>query len=148
MPGKVNPVIPEAVAMVCAQVMGNHTTITVAGQSGNFQLNTMLPVIASNLLESIAILSAAATHLADRALDGLTVNLGAIQAPLERNPILVTALNREIGYDRAAAIAKKAYRESRPILDVAIEETDLDEALLRSLLDPASQVGITMPPEE
>ncbi len=135
MPGKVNPVIPEAVAMVCAQVMGNDVCIAVAGQSGNFQLNVMLPLIAHSLLQSISILSSSATLLADKAIAGFTVNEERLAEALDRNPILVTALNAVIGYERGAAIAKKAYAEGRPIIDVAKEETDLDENELRRLLD-------------
>ncbi len=136
MPGKVNPVIPEAVAMVCAQVMGNHTTITVAGQSGNFQLNVMLPIIAHNILESLRLLSTASVSLADKAIAGFKVREDRIAQALDRNPILVTALNPIIGYEKAAAIAKRAYKEKRPILDVAIEMTDLGAEQLRKLLDP------------
>ncbi len=136
MPGKVNPVIPEAVAMVCAQVIGNDTTITVAGQSGNFQLNVMLPVIAHNLLQSIELLSNASRQLSDKAIAGFTVNEDNIQQALDKNPILVTALNRVIGYEKGADIAKKAYQQKRPILEVALEDTDLDEKTLRELLDP------------
>ena len=137
MPGKINPVIPEAVAMVCAQVIGNDATITIAGQSGNFQLNVMLPVIAYNLLQSIELLSNATRQLADKAIDGFEVNLGKIQIALDRNPILVTALNRVIGYEKGAAIAKKAYANGRPILEVALEMTELNEEELKRLLDPA-----------
>jgi fumarate hydratase, class II len=136
MPGKVNPVIPEAVAMVCAQVMGNHTTITIAGQSGNFQLNVMLPVIAHNILESLRLLSSASISLADKAIAGFTVREDRIAQALDRNPILVTALNPIIGYEKAASIAKRAYKEKRPVLDVAIEMTDLGAEQLRKLLDP------------
>jgi fumarate hydratase class II len=138
MPGKVNPVIPEAVTMVCAQVFGNDATITVAGQAGNFQLNVMLPVIAYNLLQSIAILANAGRALADKAIAGFRVNQEQMRAALDRNPILVTALNRLIGYDRAAAIAKRAYAERRSILQVAKEMTNLGEAELKRLLDAAS----------
>ncbi|MFC4728538.1 class II fumarate hydratase [Coralloluteibacterium thermophilus] len=137
MPGKVNPVIPEATAMVCAQVMGNHTTITVAGASGNFQLNVMLPVIALNLLQSIEILGNAARQLADAAIAGFTVREDNIRGALERNPILVTALNPVIGYEKGAATAKQAYKEGRPILEVAMETTGMSEDALRPLLDPA-----------
>ena len=137
MPGKVNPVIPEAVAMVCAQVMGNHTTITIAGQSGSFQLNVMLPVIAYNLLQSIEILANAARLLADRAIAGFTVNQQRMGEALDRNPILVTALNAVIGYEKGAQIAKQAYAQGRPVLEVALEQTDLGEDELRRLLDPA-----------
>ena len=136
MPGKVNPVIPEAVAMVCAQVMGNHTTITIAGQSGNFQLNVMLPIIAHNILESLRLLSAASTSLADKAIACFTVREDRIVQALGLNPILVTALNPIIGYEKAAAIAKQAYKEKRPVLEVAIEMTDLGADQLRKLLDP------------
>lgn len=136
MPGKVNPVIPEAVAMVCAQVMGNHTTITIAGQSGNFQLNVMLPIIAHNILESLRLLSSASISLADKAIAGFTVRNDRIAQALDRNPILMTALNPIIGYEKAAAIAKRAYKEKRPVLDVAIEMTDLGAVQLRKLLDP------------
>jgi len=138
MPGKVNPVIPEATAMVCAQVIGNHVTITVAGQSGNFQLNVMLPVIALNLLQSIEILANVSRQLADKAIAGFTVRTDHIAEALNRNPILVTALNPVIGYEKGAATAKKAYKEGRPILDVAKETTGLSEKELRKLLDPTA----------
>jgi len=137
MPGKVNPVIPEAAAMVAAQVIGNDATITIAGQSGNFQLNVMLPVIAYNLLESIGLLANAARALADRAIKGFTVNRARIEEALERNPILVTALNPVIGYEKGAAIAKKAYAEGRPIREIAASMTDLKREQLDQLLDPA-----------
>lgn len=145
MPGKVNPVIPEAMAMACAQVMGNDTTITVAGQSGNFQLNVMLPVISYNLLQSIELLTNASRQLADKAIAGFTVNTTHIKAALDRNPILVTALNRVIGYEKGAAIAKKAYAERRSVIDVAAEMTDLSEAELEKLLNPEklTQGGIS-----
>lgn len=136
MPGKVNPVVPEAVTMVCAQVIGNDTTITIAGQSGNFQLNVMLPVIAYNLLQSIEILSHASILLADKAITGFTVNEAHIQEQLAKNPILVTALNTVIGYELGAKIAKEAYKTKRPLLDVAKEMTDLSEAELKKILDP------------
>ncbi|MDH3275000.1 MAG: class II fumarate hydratase [Gammaproteobacteria bacterium] len=138
MPGKVNPVIPEAVAMVCAQVIGNDATITIAGQSGNFQLNVMLPVATFNLLQSIELLANASTCLADKAIAGFTVNLDKINDGLHRNPILVTALNLVIGYELGAAIAKKSYAEGRPVKDVAKEMTDLTDEELDRLLDPAA----------
>jgi fumarate hydratase, class II len=137
MPGKVNPVIPEAAAMAAAEVIGNDVAITVAGQSGNFQLNVMLPLIAYNLLESIRLLANVLRLLADRAIAGFTVNRGHIAEALERNPILVTALNPVIGYEKGAAIAKKAYAEGRPIREVAGEMTDLPREELARLLDPA-----------
>jgi fumarate hydratase class II len=137
MPGKINPVIPEAVAMVAAQVIGNDLTITIAGQSGNFQLNVMLPVVAYNLLQSIDISGNAALQLADRAIAGFTVNADSLNHALERNPILVTAMNSVIGYDKGAAIAKKAYAEGRPVREVAKEMTDLTDKELDRLLNPA-----------
>ncbi|SFB90699.1 fumarase, class II [Marinospirillum celere] len=136
MPGKVNPVIPEAVAMVAAQVMGKDTTITIAGQSGNFELNVMLPLVASNLLDSLQLLTSASYLLADKAITSFSVREERIQEALNRNPILVTALNPIIGYARAAEIAKKAYQEGRPILDVAEEQTDISREELERLLDP------------
>jgi len=138
MPGKVNPVVAESVTMIAAQVIGNDSTITLAGQSGNFELNVMLPVIAYNLLQSLELLAIGSRNLADNAIAGFSVNRDRIQEALARNPILVTALNPIIGYERGAAIAKKAYREGRPILDVAAEMTDLGLEELRRLLDPKS----------
>ena len=137
MPGKVNPVIPEAVAMLSAQVMGNDATIAIAGQAGNFQLNVMLPVVAYNLLQSIEILANGSLALADDAIAGFTVNHANLQDALSRNPILVTAMNAVIGYDKGAAIAKKAYAEGRSVHDVAKQETDLSDDELDRLLDPA-----------
>lgn len=136
MPGKVNPVIPEAVCMVCAQVIGNDATITIGGQAGNFQLNVMLPVIAHNLLQSIAILASSSRLLADSAISGFSVNTDTINRVLERNPILVTALNPVIGYEAGAATAKQAYKQGRPICDVARETTGLSDAELERLLNP------------
>ncbi len=136
MPGKVNPVIPEALCMVCAQVVGHHTAVTMAGASGNFQLNVMLPLIANNLLDSIGLLSNTMSLLADKAIAGLEVRRDRVAEALERNPILVTALNPVIGYEQAAAIAKRAYAENRPVLEVALEMSGLPEKQLRHLLDP------------
>ncbi|HZW18846.1 MAG TPA: class II fumarate hydratase [Luteimonas sp.] len=136
MPGKVNPVVPEATVMVCAQVMGHHTAITVAGQTGNFQLNVTLPLIASNLLDSIGLLANVSRLLADATIAGMKVRRDNVAAALDRNPILVTALNPIIGYEKAAAIAKRAYKEGRPVLDVALEDSGLPAAELRRLLDP------------
>lgn len=138
MPGKVNPVLPEAVCMVCAQVIGNDVTVTVAGQSGNFQLNVMLPIVAYNLLQSIDLLSNASGLLADKAVAGFTVHDDNLRRTLELNPILVTALNPIVGYECGARIAKRAYAEGRPVIEVAREETGMDEAELRRLLDPAA----------
>ncbi|MGO4550019.1 class II fumarate hydratase [Lysobacter sp. 2RAF19] len=138
MPGKVNPVIPEATCMVCAQVMGQHATVSIAGASGNFQLNVMLPLIGANLLDSIRLLSSVMRLLADSAIDGLKVRKDKVDEALGRNPILVTALNPVIGYEKAAAIAKRAYAEKRPVFDVALEMSGLPAAKLKALLDPAA----------
>ncbi|SVA66251.1 uncharacterized protein METZ01_LOCUS119105 [marine metagenome] len=137
MPGKVNPVIPEAVTMAAARVIGNDSTITIAGQSGNFQLNVMLPVVAYGLLESIELLARSSRVLADGAIAGMTVNERRLKEALERNPILVTALNHVIGYEKGASVAKKAYEQGLSILEVASRETDLSQEELKSLLDPA-----------
>jgi fumarate hydratase class II len=136
MPGKVNPVIPEATCMVAAQVIGNDAAITIGGQAGNFQLNVMLPMIAYNLLQSIQLLANTSRLLADDAIDGFTVNEDNLKTALDRNPILVTALNPVIGYELGAAIAKKAYKDGRPVKDVAREMTDLSDEELDRLLDP------------
>jgi len=137
MPGKVNPVIAEASTMVAAQVIGNDAAITVGGQSGNFQLNVMLPMIGYNLLESIRLLANVVRLLADKAIAGFTVNRARLAEALERNPILVTALNPVIGYEKGAAIAKKAYAEGKPIREVAAAMTGLPREQLDRLLDPA-----------
>ncbi|AIL63440.1 class II fumarate hydratase FumC [Pseudomonas alkylphenolica] len=136
MPGKVNPVIPEATAMVAAQVIGNDATIAVAGQSGNFELNVMLPIIAQNLLSSIELMANVSRLLADKAIASFKVNEAKLKEALARNPILVTALNPIIGYQKAAEIAKTAYKQGRPIIDVALEHTDLPRSQLEVLLDP------------
>jgi fumarate hydratase class II len=137
MPGKVNPVIPEAVCMVAAQVIGNDTTITIAGQSGSFQLNVMLPVIAYNLLQSIELLANVSHQLADKAIADFAVREDNLKKALALNPILVTALNPVIGYLKAAEIAKAAYKQQRPIIDVAAEMTGMPRGELEKLLDPA-----------
>ena len=137
MPGKVNPVIPEAVTMASADVIGNDVSITVAAQSGNFQLNVMLPVIAYNLLKSINLLSGAMNVLSKNAIGSFKVNKKNLEVSLSKHPILVTALNPIIGYEKAASIAKKAYKENRSIIDVAAEETDIPKAKLAKLLDPS-----------
>lgn len=136
MPGKVNPVIPEATAMVAAQAIGNDATITIAAQSGNFQLNVMLPVIAYNILQSIELLTNVSKLLADKAIAGFIVREDNLQIALAKNPILVTALNPIIGYAKAAEIAKAAYKQARPIIDVAAEMTDIDRNELEKLLNP------------
>tara|TARA_B100000674_G_scaffold247_1_gene218 strand:+ start:58 stop:1449 length:1392 start_codon:yes stop_codon:yes gene_type:complete len=137
MPGKVNPVVPEAVAMASADVIGNDVTISIAAQSGNFQLNVMLPVIAYNLLKSINLLSGAMNALSKNTIKTFKVNHKNLEESLSKNPILVTALNPLIGYEKAAFIAKKAYKENRPIIDVAAEETNLTKAKLEKLLNPS-----------
>jgi fumarate hydratase class II len=141
MPGKVNPVIPEAVMMACVQVTGLDAAVSLAAQSGNFQLNVMLPLIADNLLTQIQLLSDAMEHLGDKAIASFEVNHERIAETLARNPILVTALNAEIGYEAGARIAKMAYASGRPILDVAAEETGIERKRLSELLDPLSLTG-------
>lgn len=141
MPGKVNPVICESAMMACAQVIGNDATITCANQHGNFQLNVMLPVLAYNLLQSLEVLANVSLLLATRAVDGFIINRERMSASVERNPILVTALNPVIGYDRAAEIAKRAYKEGRPLKDVAAEMTDLSKDELDRLLNPRKLTG-------
>jgi fumarate hydratase class II len=139
MPGKVNPVIPEAVLMVAAQVTGNDTAITVAGAAGNFELNVMLPVIARNILESVRLLANVTRLLADRTVDGITAHAERAREYAESSPSVVTPLNRYIGYEEAAKVAKRALAERKTIREVVIEsgyvergllsETELDEAL-------------------
>jgi fumarate hydratase, class II len=145
MPGKMNPVMCEMMMMVSAQITGNDTTIAVCNQQGNFQLNVMLPAIAHNLLQSITLLANASRLLADKAVAGFTVNRGRIAGLVDKNPILVTALNPVIGYDKAAQIAKKAYAEGRSLKDVAAEMTELSRAELDGLLDPKpmTEGGVT-----
>jgi len=141
MPGKVNPVIPEAMTMICAQVMGNDVTITIGGASGNFQLNVMLPVIAYNLLQSITLLARGAALLGEKAIEGFTVNEKRVADLVGRNPILATALNPVIGYELGAKIVKKANAEGRPLKEVAAEMTDLKGEELDRLLDPRGMTG-------
>ena len=140
MPGKVNPVIPEAVSMACADVIGNDLTISIAVQNGNFQLNVMLPVIAYNLLKSINLLGNCMPLLAKKCVKSFKVNKKSVQENLNKNPILVTALNPIIGYKKAAEIAKKAYEEQRAIIDVAEEMTTIERKELESLLDPKNLI--------
>jgi fumarate hydratase class II len=141
MPGKVNPVIPEAVAMISAQVIGSDATILIAAQSGAFQLNTMLPVIAWNLLNSIQLLSGAAEALASKVIPGFTVNEKRLGELAGRNPILATALAPHIGYDQSAEIAKEVVKTGRSVIEVALEKTSLSESELRDILDPAKMTG-------
>ncbi len=140
MPGKVNPVIPEAVSMACADVVGNDVTISLGVQSGNFQLNVMLPVIAYNLLKSINLMGNALPLLATKCIKSFKVNDKSTTENLNRNPILVTALNPIIGYKKSAEIAKKAYAEKRAIIDVAEEMTTIERKELESLLDPKNLI--------
>jgi fumarate hydratase class II len=141
MPGKVNPVIPEAAAMACARVIGNDAAITVAGQSGNFQLNVMLPLIAVCLLESIQLLAGVTKALAEKAIPGMEVNADRLRRLAESNAILATSLAPKIGYDRAAEIVKIAMAEGRTIREVAREKTDLRDEELGVLLDPLRATG-------
>lgn len=136
MPGKVNPVIPEAVAMLCVQVQGHCHSVGLAAQSGNFQLNVMLPLIGYLQLQSIELLANGCNSLADQAIAEFTVQHDSIATNVARNPILVTALNSKIGYDKAAQIAKAAYQQQRPIIAVAAEMTDISETELKQLLEP------------
>lgn len=143
MPGKVNPVICEATLMVAAQVIGNDTTITVAGAGGNFELNVMLPVIARNLLESITLLANSSRLLADRCVDGIRANVDHARALAESSPSIVTPLNRYIGYENAAAVAKSALKQGKTIREVVIEsghveKGDLTEEQLDAALDVLS----------
>src|SRR5438067_13893731 len=137
MPGKVNPVIAESVCMVCAQVMGNHTTITVAGQSGNFEINVMMPVTAYNLLQSISLLAASARNFTEQCIKGLQATTRGPEM-VERGLAICTSLAPIIGYDAAANISKEAYKTGKTIREVAREKTNLSEAELDRILDPAS----------
>ncbi|HET7357414.1 MAG TPA: class II fumarate hydratase [Nocardioidaceae bacterium] len=143
MPGKVNPVLPEATLMVCAQVIGNDTTISVCGAAGNFELNVMMPVLARNLLESIRLLSARSRLLADRCISGITANVERMRGYAESSPSVVTPLNRYIGYENAAKVAKKALAEEKTIKQVVlemgyVERGDITEEQLDRALDVAS----------
>ncbi len=137
MPGKVNPVIAESVCMVCAQVIGNHTTVTVAGQAGNFEINVMMPVTAYNLLQSISLLATVAHNFTEQCIKGLTA---ATKGPemVERGLAICTSLAPIIGYDAAASISKEAYKTGKTIREVAREQTNLSEEELDRVLDPAS----------
>ncbi len=134
MPGKVNPVIPEAVIQVAAQVMGNDTTIMVGGQSGNFELNVMLPVIAHNLLQSIDLLSSVSILFAEKCVEGITANEERCAAFIEKSLAMVTGLIPHIGYDRAADIAKKAHNTGKTIRQVVLDDHILPEAVLNAAL--------------
>jgi fumarate hydratase, class II len=140
MPGKVNPVLPEATSMVCAQVIGNDATVVFAGASGNFELNVMMPVMAVGLLSSIRLLANASRVLADRCVLGIEADVEHCRELAESSPSVVTPLNRSIGYENAATVAKKAVKEKKTIREVVIEEGyvdrgDLTEAQLDEALD-------------
>jgi fumarate hydratase, class II len=135
MPGKVNPVLSEAMMMVCARVMGNHVTITVGGQHGNFELNVMMPVMAHAMLENIEYLSNMMDAFRERCLDGITANEDRCRELLERNPSIATALNAAIGYDKASTLAKKSATEGRSVREVALEMELLSEEELDRYLD-------------
>jgi fumarate hydratase, class II len=147
MPGKVNPVLPEATSMVCAQVIGNDAAITFAGAQGNFELNVMMPVMAVDLLESIRLLANASTLLAKRCIDGIEVNADHCRELAESSPSIVTPLNRYIGYENAAAVAKRAVKERRTIREIVIEDGYVDSgAVTEQQLDEALDVlGMTHP---
>ncbi len=143
MPGKVNPVMSESMMMVAARVMGNHTTVTVAGSRGNFELNVMMPVLAQALLESITLLANVARAFADNCVVGITVNEARCQELLERNPSIATALNPYIGYDRASVVAKASAKEHVSVREIVLrdkllpEGVDIDEALdVRGMTEP------------
>ena len=136
MPGKVNPVIPESIIQTAAQVIGNDMSITMGCQGGNFDLNVMLPVIAHNLLQSISILGSAAKIFAEKCINGITANEARCKDIIENSLSMCTALAPVIGYERAAAIAKEAYRTGKTVREVSIEEKVLPEAQLKELLDP------------
>ena len=137
MPGKVNPVIAESLCMVCAQVMGNHATITIAGQSGNFEINVMMPVSAYNLLQSISLLASAARNFTEQCVKGIRATTRGPEM-VERGLAICTALAPVIGYDAAANISKEAYKTGKTIREVARERTSLTEEELDRILDPAS----------
>ncbi len=141
MPGKVNPVLPEATLMVCAQVIGNDAAITVAGASGNFELNVMLPVIARNVLESLRLLANASRLLAERCVDGITANADRCREYAESSPSVVTPLNRYLGYENAAKVAKQAVAERRTIREVVLEQGYVERGdLTQEQLDEALDV--------
>jgi fumarate hydratase, class II len=135
MPGKVNPVLSEALMMVAARVMGNHTTLTVGGSRGNFELNVMMPVMAQAFLESATLVANGVRTFTDRCVRGITANEARARELLEKNPAIATALNLHIGYDAASEVAKQSAREGRSVRDVVLERGLLDEAKLDEALD-------------
>ncbi|OGQ07473.1 MAG: aspartate ammonia-lyase [Deltaproteobacteria bacterium RIFCSPLOWO2_12_FULL_40_28] len=136
MPGKINPVIPESVMQIAAQVQGNDLAIQIGGQHGNFELNVMMPVIAGNLFESIKLLANGSSMLATKCVNGIEANTKRCKELMEASLALVTNLNPVIGYDKAAAVSKKAYKENKTIRQVLIEEKILSEKEIDKLLDP------------
>ena len=147
MPGKVNPVMSEAMMMVCARVMGNHTTITVGGQHGNFELNVMMPVMAHAMLESIEALTGILDAFRERCLEGITANRERARELLEKNPSIATALNAEIGYDAASTVAKKSAKEGRSVREVLLEMDLIPEARIDEVLDVRSMTEPGIPGE-
>jgi fumarate hydratase class II len=147
MPGKVNPVMSEAMMMVCARVMGNHTTITIGGQHGNFELNVMMPVMAHAMLESIEALSGILDAFRERCLEGITANRERARELLEKNPSIATALNAEIGYDAASKVAKKAAAEQKSVREVLLEMDLIPEARIDEVLDVRSMTEPGIPGE-
>jgi fumarate hydratase class II len=147
MPGKVNPVMSEALMMVCSQVMGNHLAVTVAGQHGNFELNVMMPVMAHNFLESCSILANASNAFRTKAVDGITANRERARELLEKNPSIATALNAYIGYDEASSVAKEAAKNFESVRTVVqrrglLREDQLDEVLnVRDMTEPGIPGG-------
>jgi fumarate hydratase class II len=141
MPGKVNPVIAESVLMVCAQVIGHDATIGWAAAANAFELNTMMPVIAYDVLDSIELLTAASRNFAERCIAGLEANEARLRDTIEQSLALATALTPEIGYERAAALAKTAYESGRTIREVAEEQSGIEQHKLADLLDPMKMVG-------
>jgi fumarate hydratase class II len=137
MPGKVNPVIPEAVLQVAAQVIGNDATITFCGQAGNFELNVMLPLLAYNLLQSIDLMSTAAKIFSRKCIEGISANADKCASTIEQSLALVTVLVPSIGYDKAAAIAKEAYESGMTIREVALKNNVLPREKLEELLEKA-----------
>lgn len=141
MPGKVNPVMAESLAQVCAQVTGNDTAITIGGQSGNFELNVMMPMMADNLLESVSLLSAACGAFAEKCVDGIEADKARCGESIEKSLAMCTSLAPVIGYDRAAAIAKEAYEKGKTVREVAVERKILPQKEIDSLLDPRSMTA-------
>jgi fumarate hydratase class II len=145
MPGKVNPVICEMLIQVCAQVIGNDAVVTFSGTYGAFELNTMLPVTAYNLLQSIDLLASASRIFARRCVAGLEADAGKCESNIEQSLAMCTALAPVIGYDNAAKIAKIAYENGRTVREVALETSGLDERRIDELLDPRSQTDVNAP---